>query len=93
MKITVQVSLSVYGSEEYLDGFSIISAGSHLPADIASAILPEAFLKSRAVSRAEEAALFACCEMCIKIMLQISETDEMIKGILTNHNTGIMITP
>ncbi len=49
--------------------------------------------KSRAVSRAEEAALFACCEMCIKIMLQISETDEMIKGILTNHNTGIMITP
>lgn len=34
MKITVQVSLSVYGSEEYLDGFSIISAGSHLPADI-----------------------------------------------------------
>lgn len=44
MKITVQVSLSVYGSEEYLDGFSIISAGSHLPADIASAILQEAFL-------------------------------------------------
>lgn len=36
--------MSVYGSEEYLDGFSIISAGSHLPADIASAILPEAFL-------------------------------------------------
>ena len=27
-----------------MDGFSIISAGSHLPADIASAILPEAFL-------------------------------------------------
>ena len=36
--------MSVYGSEEYLDVFSIISAGSHLPADIASAILPEAFL-------------------------------------------------
>ena len=71
----------------------IYQLGVNPQADIASGRIAEAFLKNRAVSRAEEAALFACCEMCIKIMLQISETDEMIKGILTNHNTRIMITP